>query len=346
MSERPVTIAILNYNGRKYLEETINSIKALDYPSKKLLMVDDGSTDGSTDFVRLNHPDVKIIEMGCNTKMLNRVRNQAIFAADTDFVLVTDNDITFAPDCLTILMQTMKAFSHVAVLTPRVMYHGDKTRIYIDRNEFHYVCASSDNNRNENVTHIPHPSKQPLRSFGCGIMLIDKTKAKTIGFFDEDYVMGWGDDGEFHHRINISGLGCYAVPRALVYHKAIKGAPRVYGQVRNRWFLILQTYSWKTFFITLPVLIAYELCLFLFLVMKGFFSEYAKAMRDVAVNYNNLMHKRKTIQAYKVVADKELMTAANIFIPSTYKNSVIVHFAFWSLNMLLKSYWTLVKRYL
>ena len=108
MSERTVTIAILNYNGRNYLEETINSIRALDYPSKKLLMVDDGSTDGSTDFVRLNHPDVKIIEMGCNTKMLNRVRNQAIFAADTDFVLVTDNDITFAPDCLTILMQTMQ----------------------------------------------------------------------------------------------------------------------------------------------------------------------------------------------------------------------------------------------
>jgi GT2 family glycosyltransferase len=346
MSEQKVTIAILNYNGRNHLEETIQSIKALDYPSKRLLMVDDGSTDGSTDFVRINHPDVKIIEMGCNTKMLNRVRNRAISAADTDFILLTDNDITFAPDCLKVLMETMNSLRQVAVLTPRVMYHGDKTRIYIDRNEFHYVCASSDSNRDGTVTHITDSSNEPLRSFGCGIMLIDRTKASTIGFFDEDYVMGWGDDGEFHHRINISGLGCYAVPRALVYHKAIKGAPRVYGQIRNRWFLILQTYSWRTFFLTMPALLTYELCLFLFVAMKGFFNEYVKAMRDVVANYQNLMNKRKAVQAYKVVADKEVMTAASIFIPGTYKNNIIIDRAFWSLNILLQSYWTLVRRYL
>jgi glycosyltransferase involved in cell wall biosynthesis len=105
MTERPeVTVAILNYNGRGYLADTIGSIRDLEYPVKEVLMVDDGSQDGSVEFVRRHYPEIRIIEMGENTKMLNRFRNKAIAAADTDLVLITDNDIAFVTNCLTILV--------------------------------------------------------------------------------------------------------------------------------------------------------------------------------------------------------------------------------------------------
>jgi GT2 family glycosyltransferase len=341
-----VTIAVLNYNGRNYLEETINSIKALDYPVKKLLMVDDGSTDGSTDFVRINHPDVKIVEMGSNTKMLNRVRNRAIFAADTDFVFITDNDITFAPDCLTILMERMRVLHHVAVLTPRVMYQDDQTRIYIDHNEFHYVCASIDDNRGKRLEEVAD-NREANPTFGCGIMLIDKSKIgrRGIGFFDEDYPMGWGDDGEFHHRVNLSGLRCYAIPSAVVYHKAVKGAPRIFGQLLNRWCIIIETYSAQAILVFLPALVLYECVLFVGVAMKGRGGEYLKALRTLIRTLPLLKHKRTKVFNYKTINEREIFTAGRIYAPPALVSSPFARFAWTTLNFVLNGYWRIARRF-
>jgi GT2 family glycosyltransferase len=348
MSEqtRKVTIAILNYNGRNYLEETIQSVKALDYPSKKLLMVDDGSTDGSIDFVRVNHPDVKIIEMGSNTKMLNRVRNRAISAADTDFILLTDNDIMFAPDCLAILVETMNVLPHVAVLTPRVMYQDDRTRIYIDHNEFHYVCASIDENRDRRLDEVAD-NREANPTFGCGIMLIDKSKIERrgIGFFDEDYPMGWGDDGEFHHRVNLSGLRCYAVPQAVVYHKAVKGAPRIFGQLLNRWCIIIETYSVRTILVVLPAIMLYECVLLAGVVMKGGGGQYIKALRTLIRIFPLLKHKRTRVSRYKIRNEREIFTAGRIYAPPAFVSTPFARWAWTTLNFALNGYWRIARRF-
>jgi GT2 family glycosyltransferase len=342
----PVTIAILNYNGRKYLQETICSIQLLDYSEKQIIMVDDGSTDDSIAFVQDKYPDVRIIQIGYNTGMLNKVRNLAISNAPTNIVLITDNDITFSRDCLRILVDTMSTLPDAAILTPRVMYQDEKDRIYIDYNPFHYICISIDKNRGKKLQDIENSKDQPRHSFGCGIMLLDKTKTEAVNFFDEDYVMGWGDDGEFHHRMNLSGLRCYAVPDALVYHKAVKGKARIYGQVRNRWYIILQTYSLKTILLISPALLVYELSLFCFLSLNGSLIAYLRAVRDVLSNYRELMEKRKKVQSYKVLNDKDFMTSGDIFIPSSYKTNPVVNSAFSFLNTILNIYWQIIKRFL
>jgi GT2 family glycosyltransferase len=338
-----VTVAILNYNGKHFLEKTISSINSLSYPIKDVILVDDGSTDGSVDFVRRKFPDIKIVEMGINTKMLNKVRNQAIINADTELILITDNDITFAPDCLELMVEAITTLPDAAVVTPRVMYLHDKERIYIDRNRFHYLCNSIDKNRDKTLDQIKDNDDIPRRSFGCGIMLINKRKAETIGFFDEDYVMGWGDDGEFHHRINLSGMACYSVPHAQVYHEAVKGTPRIYGQIRNRWFLILQTYSFKTILVISPALLIYELSLILFLILKGNFSQYKRAIGDTLSCYKTLTMKRKKIQTYKIVTDKNIMICDEMFIPGVYKKSAMITAGLSVFNFLFNLYWRLAK---
>jgi GT2 family glycosyltransferase len=341
-----VTVAILNYNGRRFLEKTINSINSLSYPIQDVILVDDGSTDESIDFVKRKFPDIKIVEMGMNTKMLNKVRNQAITNADTELIFITDNDITFAPDCLELMVEAITKLPDAAVVTPRVMYFHDRERIYIDRNRFHYLCNSIDKNRDKTLDQIKDDDGTPRRSFGCGIMLINKSKAETIGFFDEDYVMGWGDDGEFHHRINLSGMACYAVPRALVYHEAVKGTPRVYGQLRNRWFLILKTYSCKTILIAFPALLAYEVCMMLFVLLKGAYKEYCKAVNDVFINFKHIWNKRKIIISHKVASDAELMTSDEIFVPDSFRKSKILAFGMKCINYLFSGYWKLIINFL
>jgi GT2 family glycosyltransferase len=336
----PVTIVITNYNGRHILAETILSIRKLDYPNYKIFLVDDGSTDGSVQFVRENFPEIEIFEIGSNTRILNKVRNRGIVKADTRLVFLTDNDITFEPDCLSLLVNAMNKLPNTAVCTPRILFAEDRNKIYTDGNILHYICTSIAKNRNAEISSV---NGRPERSIGCGIQLIDKIKAERIGFFDEDYVMGWGDDGEFHHRLNLLGFKCYSVPEALVYHKAIRSNPRIYGSIRNRWLMIIQTYSLKTIVLISPALFVYEFVFFLFLIIKGAYREYFRAMNDVIKNLNKIIEKRKKIQSTRTVPDEELMDAGLIYVSDELANSRFFEIGAAFLNLFFNLYWRAIK---
>ncbi|MFQ5674531.1 MAG: glycosyltransferase family 2 protein, partial [bacterium] len=83
-SSHNVTVAVLNYNGVKILPQCFKSIKELNSPPGEMIMVDDCSSDGSPRWVRENHPDVRVIEMGFNSKLLNVIRNRAIMESSFD----------------------------------------------------------------------------------------------------------------------------------------------------------------------------------------------------------------------------------------------------------------------
>jgi GT2 family glycosyltransferase len=341
-----VAIAVLNFNGRELLKETIESACAMDYPSKRVLVVDDGSTDGSLDLVGECFPEIQVVEMGRNTGMLNQVRNAAIQAADADFVFITDNDISFERDCLRVLMEAAAAREDAAVLIPRVMFRQEPDRIYIDRNRFHYVCASIDPNRNRRLDELGSEDGEPRRTFGCGIHLIDLRRTAGVGLFDPGYPMGWGDDGEFHHRVNLSGMSCYAVPGARVYHQAIKGAPRIYGQIHNRLRIVALTYQARSLLVLLPALLLYDLCLFGFLLLKGEQGVYLRALRDLVRARAELLEKRRRIQADRRVGDRELFTSGELYVPGVYRGSVLSRSALAVLNGILNRYWWLARRLL
>jgi GT2 family glycosyltransferase len=341
-----VTVAVLNYNGRPFLEETLRSIESQDYRDIDVIFVDDGSTDDSVSFVRERFPSVKIFEMGKNTKMLNKVRNVALRSAKTRFVFLVDNDIKLKPDCLALLMKTMQEKPEAGVLTVRVMYAGDSSRVYIDRNLFHYVCYSIDRKRGAHIVPGENESDEPQQTFGCGIQLIDRSKAARIGYFDESFVMGWGDDGEFHHRMNLRGYNCYAVPRAVVYHEAIRGSPRIFGQLRNRWALLIESYEFRTIILILPALLFHEVCLLLFLVLKGHGVEYFAALLSLFRSRKELRQKRRAIQSTRVVADGVFMTSGPLYIPEDLKKKSVLSLGFSFIDFILNAYWRLVRRWM
>jgi hypothetical protein len=243
-------------------------------------------------------------------------------------------------------MDAMTVLPDVAVLTPRVMYQNDHRRIYIDHNDFHYVCASIDENRNKRLDEIVHRD-EARPTFGCGIMLVDTSRVnrKGIGFFDEDYPMGWGDDGEFHHRVNLSGLRCYAVPRAVVYHEAIKGVPRIYGQLLNRWSMIVETYSFRTLLVFWPAMVLYECVLLAGVVTKGWGTEYVKALRTLVRILPMLIRKRTRVFNYKLKDDGEILTAGRIYAPPAFVSNPFVRLAWTSVNFALNGYWRIAKRF-
>jgi len=341
MSEK-VTIAVLNYNGRNVIGDCLNSILNLKRKPEEIILVDDGSTDESVEWVRENHPAVRIVNMGMNTKRLNKVRNTALKEATFDTVLLVDNDVSLKDDCLGVLLEGLNSLPHAAVCMPRTLYDYDHGKIYQDGQVLHFVGSTYAINRNVPVQAAT--KVYPRVTIGWGVQLIRKKEAAQIGFFNEEYVMGWGDDGEFNHRMNLSGRLCYHIPTAVVYHKREEGAQRYYGSIRNRWRFILECYKGKTLFFCLPAFFIYEISVFLFLLKKGAGKSYFKALFDTLRDLNSIFKTRHKVQSQRVKDDKELMTSGSIFISPEYINSKFLMVGFKSMNIVLNGYWSLARR--
>jgi GT2 family glycosyltransferase len=343
-ADEPVTVVIPNYNGEFDIADAIRSAQESTYPVAEIILVDDGSTDGSVSFVKENFPEVRILAMGRNSGgMVNRMRNLGIQQARTRLVLLMDHDVVLTPSCLSILVSQMKNLPQAAVLTTRALYYDDPDRIYVDAQRMHFLCHTVAFHRDGKPSEA---DDHPKQSVGWGTYLIDKEKAAVIGFLDEDYKFGWGDDGEFHHKILLLGLGCYIVPQAVVYHKRKIGANRFYGQIHNRWCLIIETYAVKTILLFLPALVLYEITIFFFMAFKGKLKVYLLAIRDVVRILPHLLSKRTVIQDLRQRSDGELLTSGPIFIRKSLLNKKYLAFGMHVLNKLFDGYWYLLKRFI
>jgi GT2 family glycosyltransferase len=339
--DEPLTVAILNYNGKHVLGDAIASVQASTYAPFEILVVDDGSTDGSASFVTQNFPEVRVVELGRNTRRLNHVRNRALNEAKTRLVFLMDNDVVLEPSCLSVLVSQMRALPNSAVLTTRAVFQSDPERIYVDAQGMHFLCNTVALTRDGDLSAA---AEDPRPSVGWGTQLIDKLKASVIGFFDEDYVMGWGDDGEFHQKIHLAGLGCYSVPKALVYHKREAGSDRIYGGVRNRWSLIIETYAVRSLLVLAPVLVLYEIALFSFLCLKGRWREYLGAMTDVVASLPRLLTNRSRVQNLRASADRDLLMGGPIYIRGSLVARKSLQLGMNLLNQVFEGYWKVARK--
>lgn len=94
-----ITVIIPNYNGIRYLDACLSSLRRQSEQDFEVLLVDNGSTDGSVDFVRKNFPEVRIGAFSRNTGFCHAV-NQGIRRSESPYVLLLNNDTVCEPDMI------------------------------------------------------------------------------------------------------------------------------------------------------------------------------------------------------------------------------------------------------
>jgi len=334
-----VTLAVMNYNGADKLPALFESITSLDRSPGAVMIVDDGSTDGGAEAIRQRYPDVQIVSMGRNTKVLNRVRNRAFDEAATRLVFVVDNDVVLQSDTLEQLLKVMNEHPAAAACMTRAVYWHDPDQIYQDGQTLHYVGASPGTNRGRSVREV---DAEPRLSIGWGVQLIDKDAAREVGFFNENYLLGWGDDGELNHKLHLRGYECYHVPRSVVFHKRDTSSKRYQSAVQNRLRFILEMYQLRTMLLSLPAFLLYELSLVSFLGMKGAWRDYLRGWRRFLGDLPGILRSRRTIQSFRVVPDRKLMGAGDIFVYSDEIDKPMLVLGYRFLNAVLNGYWRLI----
>ncbi|MDP7072818.1 MAG: glycosyltransferase family 2 protein, partial [Candidatus Marinimicrobia bacterium] len=133
-NQSKISIIVLNYNGLRFLKTCFDSLRMTTYPNVELIMVDNASEDESVAYVNKRYPEVKIIEAGGNIGY-SAGNNLGIKHADSEFVLLLNNDVEVTPGWLEPIMEEFQSDESIAAVQPKI-------RHMINRDEFEYAGAS------------------------------------------------------------------------------------------------------------------------------------------------------------------------------------------------------------
>ncbi|OGC22155.1 hypothetical protein A3J90_02175 [candidate division WOR-1 bacterium RIFOXYC2_FULL_37_10] len=214
-----VTIIILNWNQEKDTMECLNSIANITYVNYGIILVDNGSKDGSPDNIHKKFPDIEIIRNTYNVGFAegNNIGIRRALELKNDFILLLNNDTVLEPEFLDVLVN-LAINSESGISSPKTMFYHNREKIWfvgggylpIIKKPFHYYYNQKDIGQVENIKEIEWVS-------GC-CMLIKKAVFEKIGLLDSDYFNNY-EDVDFCKRAQMAGFKIMIVPKAKIYHK-------------------------------------------------------------------------------------------------------------------------------
>lgn len=303
---RLVTVLVLNFNGRKYLKDCLNSLLATDYPNLKIIVIDNGSVDGSAEFIRANYPNVKVIKHDHNYGYA-RAYNLVIDAIQSEYIALLNNDILVEPSWLKELVAHADNYDVVAV-TPKMKFFHDKTRINAAGGNCDLYGVGW-NRGNGEVDMGQYDSVQEVFYGNGGALLIKKRAWREVGPFDERYFI-YGEDLDWCWRARLKGYKIIYVPYAEVRHQwRGSGVQMVYLLERHWLSTVLKNYSLKTLIPLIPKYLALKALKAIWLIARAELHEKLTVLKGILWNLSNLREtwkKRIQIQMLRTATDMKI----------------------------------------
>ena len=229
-----VTIVIVNLDGREYLGECLGSLEKLTYPRDKtqVILVDNGSSDGSCEWVRKNYSWVEVMQNGQNLGF-TRAINQGAKKSKGEYLAFLNNDTRVDPNWLQELVEPARTNPEVVCVGSKILNWDGKTIDFVQAalsfygHGFKIDAGSADIKKKGRVA--------PILFASGGAMLVDKKIYLESGGFDEDY-FAFFEDVDFGWRLWVLGHKVVLAPNSLVYHRH-HGTARKYGYEKERLLL-------------------------------------------------------------------------------------------------------------
>lgn len=212
-----LSVIITNWNGKKFLEECLNSLQDQTYTHFETILVDNGSTDGSVEFVRERYEKfVRIIRNETNLGFAGG-NNVGIRAATGEFIVLLNNDTWADPRWLEELVHAIDADPIIGMWGSKIYSYYRRDRIEAVGELIYRDGLSRAKGQFERDQGQFEQKEEIFFPPGCGAMFRKKV-FDEIGLFDEDF-FAYGDDAEIGIRARLAGWKGLYVPHAILYHK-------------------------------------------------------------------------------------------------------------------------------
>ena len=240
LSYPEVVIIVLNWNGFEDTVECIGSLKKQSYPNYKILIVDNGSTDGSDELLKKEFPELAFIQTGKNSGYAGGMNAgmRHVLASRAEYIILLNNDTIVAPDFTAELVNAALEEKMAGILCSKIYFYDRPETLWYAGASFntllgwgrHRGYAQHDDGRFDAVEETQRPC-------GCSMMVTREFCDRT-GLLDEEFFC-YFEDVDWGLRARRNGFKVLYVPASKVWHKGFKSTGGVstsialYYNIRN-----------------------------------------------------------------------------------------------------------------
>lgn len=323
-SQFSVSVVILNWNGKEFLRECLESLKKQNVSDNEIIVVDNGSTDGSVSWLKECCPEVIIIENRENLGFA-KGNNSGFKVAKGKFILVLNNDTVLEVKFIEELLKVAESEERIGMVAPKILNYNNHhmidsagIKIYLDGMSRGRRRGEKDYGKFEMPEEILLPS-------ACSA-LYKREMIEEVGGFDEDF-FSYCEDTDFGLHARLLGWKAMFAPKALVYHRYSSTAGR-YSPLKA--YLVERNHIWvaiKNFpFILLMFLPIFTLCRYILSVLGVIFKRGAvgkfcsekkgkrellgilfKANFDAIRKISLFLSKRRKIRMSRKIKDRDFL---------------------------------------
>jgi hypothetical protein len=247
-----VHVLVINWNGLEHLEACFDSLLQGTYPNVRYVLVDNGSTDGSVEFVRTRYGSdarVEIVQCPVNLGWSggNNVGMERALAAGAEYVFLLNNDTATEPDALEKLVAMAEAHPGMGALAPKMVLF-DYPHIL---NSVGLECSIIAGSWDKGIGRLDGPRwnrSEPVIGVCGGACLLRSAALRKTGLLPEDFEI-YLDDLDLCLRIWNAGYTIWSCPEAVVRHKfsatlgqGARARHKYYLNTRNRMWVILRNF--------------------------------------------------------------------------------------------------------
>lgn len=278
---REVSIVIPNYNGKHFLETCLKAVFAQTIENQEVIVVDNGSTDGSLEYLS-TFPGVRVIALDRNYGFCHAV-NVGIQSSESEYVILLNNDTEVTKNFSGALLQMIKSDERIFSCSSKMIQFHHRERM--DDAGDYYCALGWAFARGKGG--CPKDYEQPKDIFAsCGGAAIYRKKMlESLGYFDEEH-FAYLEDIDLGYRARIQGFRNVYAPEAVVYHVgsgfsgSAHNAFKVRLSSRNNVYLAYKNMPFLQLILNSPFLLLGHLIKWLFFVKKGLGKEYVSGLRE------------------------------------------------------------------
>ncbi len=236
------SVIIPHYNGRAHLLDCLGALRRQTYTDFEVILVDNGSTDGSQALVRRQFPETRLLELGWNRGFTGACL-AGWAAARGEFILLLNNDTEADPHWLAEIMAAFNDHPEVGAVTGKMLLFDQRDHFHT-AGDFYRVDGVPGNRGVWQADNGQYDRPEYVFSACGGAAAYRRSMLAAIGFLDDDFFFSC-EDVDLAWRAQLAGWRVWYAPTAVVYHKLKATGGSVTGSYydgRNFLYVIWKNY--------------------------------------------------------------------------------------------------------
>lgn len=212
---KKVSVIIPTYNSLNTLKRCISSIQKQSPEPAEIIVIDNASTDHTSERIKRDFPKVKLITLDKNTGVTGG-RNTGIKRANlfTDYLLLFDHDMVAEKGMLKELVKVAESDKKIGIVTPKIYYFGNKKRIWSAGTGINLWTGQVLFRGGEDLGQYDRAEEVQVAP---AAILVKRNVMKKLRSFDDTYFATY-EDTDFCFRARELGFKTFYAPKAIAYH--------------------------------------------------------------------------------------------------------------------------------